>query len=421
MSRRTLFAWHSWIGLTTGLLLFVICWSGTVAVFSRELDRMTDPQISAPPAPRVAWQAIYEGAQARHPDWVITQVNAPLKPGYAAETWAEDADGVLRRIYSDPASGATIGTTSYFNLQRFFRSLHMSLFIGELPVWGIPLGYCIVGLFSFPLLGSAITSLLFYKRFWRGFLKLQWHRGPKVLWSDMHKLTGLWSLWFVLVIGGTGVWYLVEWKAPEGPSGPAAPGALQARSPLGINELMRSARRAYPELTVKALSTYELKQGLVEMQGQDGSYLVRHRAAKVWIDAYSGRALAIQRPAELSAYDRWIDTADPLHFGDFGGLWSKAIWFVFGLGLSALSLTGAYLQVQRQKRRAMSGYRRPVMAAYLATSAILILSAVYGIKEALSYGSDGSWPAVTASQLSFIGAWVMTTLGALSAWALKVR
>src|SRR5687768_6854784 len=100
-------------------MLFVICWSGTVAVFSRELDRMTDPQISAPPAQSVAWQAIYDNAQALHPDWTITQVNAPLTPGHAAETWAEDADGVVRRIYSEPGTGAVIGTTSYFNLQRF--------------------------------------------------------------------------------------------------------------------------------------------------------------------------------------------------------------------------------------------------------------------------------------------------------------
>src|SRR5688500_7604324 len=105
MSRRTYFVWHSWIGLTAGLLLFVICWSGTVAVFSHELDHMADQRLSAPATQEVAFGRIYDEARARYPGWSVTQVNAPLKPGYAAEVLADDQDGVLRRIYADPASG----------------------------------------------------------------------------------------------------------------------------------------------------------------------------------------------------------------------------------------------------------------------------------------------------------------------------
>lgn len=421
MTRRTLFHWHSWIGLTAGLLLFVICWSGTVAVFSRDLDGLLDPRLSAPPAAAVAWQDVYEKAQARFPGWTITQINAPLAPGYAAESWAEDEQGVLRRIYSDPATGEVIGATSYFNIQRFFRSLHMSLFIGELPVFGIPLGYLIVGLLSFPLLVSGITSLIFYKRFWRGFLRLELHKGAKVFWSDLHKLTGLWGIWFLLVIAVTGIWYLVEWKTPEGPSGPTESADIRAASVLPLDRLVADAQRAYPELKINVLGTYELDQGLLEVQGQDGSVLVRNRAAKAWVDSRTGAPLGVQRPGQLTLYERWIETADPLHFGDFGGLWSKAVWFLFGLGLSGLSLTGAYLQVKRQQRRGLARHRQAVGLAYGVTLAILLLSAVYGAKELATYEGAGSWPAITGAQESVILLWIASTLAALTVWMRKVR
>lgn len=421
MTRRTLFDWHSWTGLTAGLLLFVICWSGTVAVFSRDLDRMMDPHLAAPHSETVAWQDVYEKVRARFPGWTITQINAPTSPGYAVESWAEDEDGVQRRIYSEPASGVVIGATSYLNIQRFFRSLHMSLFIGELPVWGIPLGYFIVGLFSFVLLASGVTSLIFYKRFWRGFFRLHRDKGTKVFWSDFHKLTGLWGLWFLLVIALTGLWYLVEWKAPEGPAPPEPPAAVGAAALIPIDRLVDIAQRAYPELKINVLATYDLERGLLAVQGQDGSVLVRNRAAKAWVNSNTGEVIGVQRPAELTVYERWIETADPLHFGDFGGLWSKSIWFLFGLGLTAASLTGAYLQVKRQRRRGLSRHRPEIVMAYATTVAVLALSSVYGVKEVLTYGTGGAWPVITTAQLAFIAFWTASTFCVLSLWTWKVR
>lgn len=420
MNRRTLFHWHSWIGLTGGLMLFVICWSGTVAVFSRDLDHLLDGRLSAPATETVAWQPIYEKAQERFPAWTISQVNAPLAPGYAAETVAEDADGVMRRIYSDPATGEIVGSTSYFNIQRFFRSFHMSLFIGELPIWGIPLGYLIVALFSFALLASGITSLLFYRRFWRGFFRLELRKGRKVFWSDFHKLTGLWGLWFLLVIGLTGVWYLIEWKAPDGPTAPEVV-LLSSSQPRPVGELVQAAQAAYPELWIRAVSTYSLSEGVFEVQGQDGSLLVRDRAAKAWVNAITGEALGVQKPAEMSVYDRWIDTADPLHFGDFGGLWSKSVWFIFGLALSGLSLSGAYLQVKRQERQKVRHRRAGVVAAYVTTVGLMLLSGFYGLKEAAGYGTNGQLPALTSGQLAILSVWTFSTVGALTAWVWKVR
>lgn len=420
-ARRTWFAWHSWTGLTAGLLLFVICWSGTVAVFSREIDSLLDPALSAPvhDAP-VAWEAVHREIRRAYPGWEIGQINGPPEPGLAAETWATDPDEVTHRLFSDPATGGLLAARSYFNVQRFFRSFHMSLFIGDLPVAGIPLGYLIVGLVSFPLLISVATSLVFYRRFWRGFFKLQLRKGARVFWSDAHKLTGLWGLWFALLIGLTGVWYLAEWKTPEGPAPPKIAAAPKS-PPLPVGMLVAAAQSAYPELRIKVVALHDYDKGLLEVQGQDGAWLVRDRAAKAWVDSRTGRPAGIQRPSDLTAYQRWIDTADPLHFGNFGGLWSKSVWFLFGLALSGLCLTGAYLQAKRQQRRGAADHRRIVALSYLATTALLLLSAWHGWRELQTYGSAGRLPAVLPAQTAFIAAWTASTLAALGLWMKAVR
>ena len=419
---RTWFRWHSWIGLTTGLLLFVICWSGTVAVFSRELDLLLDPRVEAGAVTeRIDWGEIEANVREAHPDWWLTQIVATHGPGTTVEAWAVDHEGVIRRIDADPATGEIIQTRPLFSVQRFFRSFHMALFVEAWPILGMPLGDLIVCLLSIPLLAMLVTSLVFYRRFWRGFLRLEWRKGGKVLWSGLHKLTGVWSLWFLLVIGLTGLWYLVERQLPPGPAPPKIVAADKFAPLLPVTDLVERAERAFPEIRINAVLLEGYEAGLVELHGQDGGVLVRDRAARVWIGSRSGEVLRVQRSGDLDAYERWIDMADPLHFGNFGGMASKTIWFLFGLGLSGLCLTGAYLQAKRQERQQGGRRRPPIIAAYVVSVGCLLLASLFGYREILSYGSGGTPPTVPTGVTAFIAAWVTATLAALTLWMRWVR
>ena len=62
--------------------------------------------------------------------------------------------------------------------------------------------------------------------------------------------------------------------------------------------------------------------------------------------------------------------ADPLHFGYFGGLATKLVWFVFGVGLSGLSISGVLLTWRRLKTTAVSNVQ-------FATMPVLIFSVFY--------------------------------------------
>jgi len=402
-------------------MLFVICWSGTIAVFSREIDMALDPMLEiAPAAERVNWAAVHDRIAAERPGWWVSQIVAHQGPGTIVEAWVEDETGNLHRIESDPASGAIIGVRSLFGVQRFFRSFHMALFVEAWPVFGMPLGDLIVALFSLPLLALLVTSLIFYRRFWRGFTKLDRRKGVRVFWSDAHKLMGLWSLWFVAAMGVTGVWYLLERSLPAAPPPPVAAPAKSKRL-LPVAELAQRAQAAFPELRINAIILGEYERGLFEVHGQDGAWLVRDRAAEAWLDSRTGAVLGIQRSSDLSAYRRWIETADPLHFGNFGGVWSKAVWFVFGLALSGLCLTGAFLHVKRQQRRSETRWRGPILGAYAFTAAALLLSAWFGYEEIRSYGANGRMPDVPIAVTSFIAAWTAATLAILTAWIRAVR
>ena len=53
---------------------------------------------------------------------------------------------------------------------------------------------------------------------------------------------------------------------------------------------------------------------------------------------------------ELNLHQRVGEMADPLHFGYFGGYWTKVPWFLFGLATTGLSLSGAAIYSLRIAR-----------------------------------------------------------------------
>jgi len=196
------------MGLKLSALLFLVLVSGTVATVSHELDWLTNPAIRAPGtsgdvAPE-NWDRLRAEAQRVNPVASVTYLTAPQGPGFAAEVHVQTPEGQRRWAWLHPETGELQGHTSYLNVQRFLLSLHYNLFLPEI-------GLYLVSGTSLLLVGSLVTGLIVYRRFWQGWLDRPLKgKGSRIWWGDLHKLLGLWSIPFVVVIGLTGVWYLVE-------------------------------------------------------------------------------------------------------------------------------------------------------------------------------------------------------------------
>jgi len=119
---------------------------------------------------------------------------------FAATAYMSLPNGQNRKVYLDPYNGQIQGDTSFFNVQRFFRSYHRRFFDGNRGIF-------IITLSSFFLLFSALTGFLFYKGWLKNLFTLRIGRSVKMLFSDAHKLTGIWSLVFTVLIALTGVFY----------------------------------------------------------------------------------------------------------------------------------------------------------------------------------------------------------------------
>ena len=88
MSIKALFRWHLWLGLTTGLCLFIVGLTGSLAVFAPEIDwliikplRVTAPTDSN--ATRVDVETMLAKLRAAYPDARVGSLALAVRPSFA--------------------------------------------------------------------------------------------------------------------------------------------------------------------------------------------------------------------------------------------------------------------------------------------------------------------------------------------------
>lgn len=396
--KKSLFVLHGWLGLNLGLLLFIVCLSGTVATVSNEIDWLFNPAARAGADVsgghrEYPWEAWYRAVRAAHPDAFVSSLGAPAGPGWAATAMVHYGGLDFRHVYIDPVGARVQGTVAQFNVARFFRSFHKQFYIypGQLPH-----GVYAVGPLGLMLLLSGLSALGFYKIRWRDlwFRRIRWD--ARTLWSLFHRSVGVWTLAFSLVFAVTGLWYLAE--RVIGDLDITEVDALPSVDPveglagelLDLDQAVRRAASAFPGLDVETISFRADPMAPVTLSGSAGAWLVRSAANYVIIHPQTGAVLRQQDAGGLSLPSRLAHTADPLHFGTFGGLGTKLVWFAVGIALSTSILVGTrlwYLRVHRARMPEGPLNRFMESVALFVTLAVLALAAygsVVNIRESIA-------------------------------------
>jgi len=267
---------------------------------------------------------------------------------------------VFRTVYVDPFSGAVLSDGDIVSMQWFFRHLHMRFF---LPDHGILL----VGLFGVTLLVSTVTGVLTFKKWWRNAFRMRLGKGRRVFWGDFHRSSGVWSLWFLILISLTGIWYGVEellhdagrtLPYPPFPKVIEIPADAATRSPIPVDAAIAAAQAALPGLEPGALRLSITPSDPIVVHGLTGEVLVRDRINAVFVNPYDGQVIEIWSAAEAGLATRWVHTVDRLHFGDFGGLIVKLVWFVAGLTVTVQIISGSWLWCRHRRTKQTSEARR---------------------------------------------------------------
>lgn len=368
-SARWWFLAHSWLALPIWVFLFFVCLTGTIATVSQEIVWLARPEVRANPPAGDARMLGYDEVVAviarEHPEAVIRRISRPVKSMFAWTVLAEYPDTSVVDHYVNPYTGHIQGSEPVgFSFRQFIRALHGWLLVPFKD--RVSLGWYAVSLLSLPLLGSLITGLVVYKRFWRGYLRprLRFSRGGRVFWGDLHRLAGIWSLPFILIMAVTGLWFLADHVLKHAdvdlPStSPALPVILDRDAvPLalpggqvpriGLDRAAQVMGETFPNVEASLFSLGEHAFSPIRVMGQGAHWPLLTES--VWIDPYSGRVEYVRSIGNRSWLELITQSMRPLHTGDFVGLGLKLVYFFFGLLLTMMVASGLLIWSKRTAR-----------------------------------------------------------------------
>lgn len=357
INNRFWFKLHGLFSLPIWGIFCLVCLTGTIAVISHELTWLTNANARANNPENLSHKTTAELVsivQASYPTAKISRVMV-FEPYLVNGVIFTDKNKPFAVAYVNQYTGEIQEINEGITFISLMRSLHGWLLFPWHHNYSI--GYYLVCAMAIVMLGALVTGLIIYKNFWRAFLqpKLRLNQGRKTLLTDLHRLSGIWSIWFLMLMSVTGLWYLVQailWHAdveiePHAPTVatshlPASDKNLQTPQlpETSLADALAIATEKFSNIRVTFVMLPEHNRDTYKIYGEGDHVFYDEHSYGVLVNPWNGDIENTRSPEKMTTLQTISHIANPLHYGTIGGVWTKIIWFLFGIILTGMSITG---------------------------------------------------------------------------------
>lgn len=425
---KTLVAVHGWSGISLGLLLYAVILTGMVAVFAEEIAHWsagivnTESPLEAAPGEATPLQDLIDGLAPQVEAEYLQEVALSRTTLGNLEVFfhkhqTNDA-GVIEEIGTEfevnPRTGEVVGKRhgtglSLFQtdedraLSRFLVSVHTELHLPR------PWGLILTGILGLAMMVAAISGLLVHRHLFKDIFTLRHRTGGRILGvKDAHTVAGSWGLPFAFVLAFTGSFFsfagsfglplmaMVGFGGDQEAMftaliGSQAPENTTPQQGAAVDVMIRDVQArsgAVPDFVViehfgraDASANFFLpatEEGLARRtlvyNGANGEFL-KDKPELGQVHSVGSALFSI---------------IGPLHFGNFFGVLSKAVWAALGFAMCYLTLTGMRLWLARREAESLEGLRWGLSVITFGLPLALLGSAA-GFFAAYGSGTASFW------------------------------
>lgn len=357
---------HAAIGLIVGALLYLVSLTGTLSVFSEELQRAEQPD--APMMTRIDPDAVQRGmeailaSEAGKPPTTHLYVHMPAAELPRATV---TTDSQARNLNAD---GSLAGPEE-IAWTDFLIQLHYQLNIPSV------VGVTILGVLGVMMLALSLSGVVSLPRIFRDAFRLRARDKGGIGLADWHNRLSVWTLPFSLAIALTGAIIGLGTVTAYGIASASYGGDTEAvytpifggepkanKSPASVPNVAAALRHmaaSYPNVATSYVILHDPRTA-----GQHIQILGQHERRLIFAEYYAfdaeGRFLRTAGLSDGALGQQFGASIYGLHFGNYGGLWVKIAYGIFGLALTAVCATGTYIWLGKRRRR---GHVEPMLRA----------------------------------------------------------
>ncbi|WKN33297.1 PepSY-associated TM helix domain-containing protein [Porifericola rhodea] len=370
---------HLWLGVGSGLILFLVCLSGTIYTFRAEVESMLEPEKEkvafVEGQERMSTEAIVEKLQ-QNPGGLVSSVTIPHAKDAAYKVSIKENPKERRGTtyyvnpYTAEVQGSTDGPATGFFMSMF--RLHRWLLM-EQSTGRIIVGVATI-IFVFLVISGLILWLPKKLKYIRQGLLIKTSANWKRVNHDLHNTLGFYASILLFVMAITGLCWSFGWYRDGlsqvlgtrvfGQRGgdKVTSTVVENASALSIAELIQKSESVLNYEGDYTISIPNSADAAVSIRkSKPKGFFSLYAYDKIELDQYSGEVLKAELYAEKPLNEKIAASIKPIHTGEIFGTFSKILYFLACLIGTSLPVTGIIIWLNKLKKKAKKKQKQKSM------------------------------------------------------------
>lgn len=360
---------HLWLGLISGIIVFIICLTGVAFVFHDEINNFVNKEVRYVEVPKhpekIAIESVLSNVKKQYPEIMLMQYTTYKDPSKSVKIMCFDRSAKppllgLGNIYVNPYSGKVLKMDFTYGIFRFIAEVHANLLLGKI-------GLQIVRISTIIFLIELISGLIWWwPKKWNKTnvnksFKIKWNANWKRINIDLHNVLGFYALPLAMVLTITGLiityepvknaFFTVFSGTTERASiRTALPSADSTKTAMPIAKLIAPYKDVNkPQMTIGIPNP---KSGALMIRTEQETSMVTYRGDIHYVNIYSGKKLDLS--PEILTEMNMENMNLSLHLGTWYGLPAKILTFLICLICTSLPITGFIIWYNRKFKKKKS-------------------------------------------------------------------